>query len=166
MSMHTNNHSLSPMRGSNVHVPASSSSMMIMRELNTSRDRGGQPPVSGGGGGGVGGGGMRDRDRDQHRESQPPPPITGTDEWHRLSERLIAAEQRAMAISAQSAKTFAQSTRTIAFLEGEATRLKTLGNRPSIRRPSIPQPIYPPIHPYTHPSVLLPSTYVLFVSTV
>ena len=63
------------------------------------------------------------------------------DEWHRLSERLLAAEQRAMAISAQSAKSFAQSTRTIAFLEGEATRLKTLGNPP------------PPllVYPYTSP---------------
>ena len=97
----------------------------IMRDLNTSRDRG-QPPVSGGGVG------MRDRDR----EPQP-----SGDEWHRLSERLLAAEQRAMAISAQSAKTFAQSTRTIAFLEGEATRLKTLGNPP----PSLPLPL---LHSY------------------
>ena len=51
---------------------------------------------------------------------------TSAEEWHLLSERLSAAEQRAMTISAQSAKTFAQSARTIAFLEGEGARLKAL----------------------------------------
>ena len=49
-----------------------------------------------------------------------------TDEMYRLNERLVQAEQRAVQMSAMSAKSFAQSARTIAYLEGECGRLKTM----------------------------------------
>ena len=49
-----------------------------------------------------------------------------TDEMYRLNERLVQAEQRAVQMSTMSAKSFAQSARTIAYLEGECGRLKTM----------------------------------------
>jgi chromosome segregation ATPase len=54
------------------------------------------------------------------------PGTVGIEELRRLEERLENAEQRAVEISTHGAKTFAQSARTIAFLEGECGRLKTL----------------------------------------
>lgn len=52
----------------------------------------------------------------------------GGEEMARLSERLMLAEQTAMQLSARAAKSFAQSARTIAYLEGECGRFKSLVN--------------------------------------
>eukprot|EP01038_Epipyxis_sp_PR26KG_P008401 gene8401-11359_t len=48
------------------------------------------------------------------------------EEYDHLIQRLNDAEKRAIIMSTEGAKSFARSTRTIAFLEGECTRLKTL----------------------------------------
>ena len=50
----------------------------------------------------------------------------GGEELYRLNERLVQAESRAVQMSALSAKGFAQSARTIAYLEGECGRLKVM----------------------------------------
>lgn len=54
------------------------------------------------------------------------PSLVAIDDFQRLGQRLEAAEQRAVEISSNGAKQFAQSARTIAYLEGECSRLKTL----------------------------------------
>ena len=50
------------------------------------------------------------------------------EELARLSERLEAAERRAVEMSTNGAKAFARSSRTIAFLEGECARLSSLAD--------------------------------------
>jgi chromosome segregation ATPase len=48
------------------------------------------------------------------------------EEIHTIQQRLSEAEHRAEQMSTESARAFAKSARTIAYLEGEVTRLKTL----------------------------------------
>ena len=80
---------------------------------------------------------MRDRDRERDRDRDSgfggshgglvgSVQGVGGEEMYRLNERLVQAEQRAVQMSAMSAKNFAQSARTIAYLEGECGRLKTM----------------------------------------
>ena len=48
------------------------------------------------------------------------------EEVHNIKQRLSEAELQAEQMSSESARAFAKSARTIAYLEGECTRLKTL----------------------------------------